>query len=66
MNFIFMLTHNDSTVPDAAGVYDSLRGTALHYVGFKDIGATPDELAVVAESPCRRPRGHARGRVDLA
>jgi hypothetical protein len=48
VNFIFMLTHNDSTVPDAAKVYDSLRGTALQYVGFKDIGATPDELAVVA------------------
>ena len=55
MNFVFMLTHNDSTVPDAAKVYDSLRGTALHYVGFKDIGATPDELAVVAE------KAHADG-----
>ena len=55
MNFIFMLTHNDSTVPAAARVYESLRGTALHYVGFKDIGATPDELAVVAE------KAHADG-----
>jgi hypothetical protein len=55
VNFVFMLTHNDSTVPDAAKVYDSLRGTALHYVGFKDIGATPDELAVVAE------KAHADG-----
>ena len=55
MNFIFMLTHNDSTVPGAAGVYESLRGTALRYVGFKDIGATPDELAVVAE------KAHADG-----
>jgi hypothetical protein len=49
MNFIFMLTHNDTTVPDADKVYESLRGTSLRYVGFKDIGATPDELAVVAE-----------------
>jgi hypothetical protein len=55
VNFVFMLTHNDSTVPDAAKVYESLRGTALHYVGFKDIGATPDELAVVAE------KAHADG-----
>ena len=47
MNFIFMLTHNDSTVPDAAKVYERLRGTALRYIGFKDIGATPEELAVV-------------------
>ncbi len=55
MNFIFMLTHNDSTVPDAAKVYESLRGTALHYIGFKDIGATPEELAVVAD------KAHADG-----
>lgn len=55
MNFIFMLTHNDSTVPDAAKVYEGLRGTALHYVGFKDIGATPDELAIVCE------KAHADG-----
>ena len=55
MNFIFMLTHNDSTVPEAAKVYESLRGTALHYIGFKDIGATPEELAVVAE------KAHADG-----
>ena len=55
MNFVFMLTHNDSTVPGAAKVYESLRGTALHYVGFKDIGATPGELAVVAD------KAHADG-----
>jgi hypothetical protein len=55
VNFVFMLTHNDSTVPDAAKVYESLRGTALHYVGFKDIGATPGELAVVAD------KAHADG-----
>jgi hypothetical protein len=55
VNFIFMLTHNDSTVPDAAKVYERLRGTALRYIGFKDIGATPDELAAVAE------KAHADG-----
>jgi hypothetical protein len=49
MNFIFMLTHNDTTVPDADKVYEGLRGTALRHVGFKDIGATPEELAVVTE-----------------
>lgn len=49
MNFVFMLTHHDTTVPSADKVYEQLRGTALHYVGFKDIGASPDELAVVAE-----------------
>ena len=55
MNFIFMLTHNDMTVPNADEVYETLRGTALRYVGFKDVGATPDELAVVAE------KAHADG-----
>jgi len=55
MHFIFMLTHNDSTVPRAAEVYEGLRGTALKYVGFKDIGSTPEELAVVAE------KAHADG-----
>jgi hypothetical protein len=55
MNFIFMLTHNDATVPFADKVYEGLRGTALRYVGFKDIGATPEELAVVAE------KAHADG-----
>jgi hypothetical protein len=47
MNFIFMLTHHDTTVPNAAHVYERLRGTALRHVGFKDIGATPEELSVV-------------------
>jgi imidazole glycerol phosphate synthase subunit HisF len=55
MNFVFMLTHHDTTVPNADKVYEGLRGTALRYVGFKDIGATPDELAVVTE------KAHADG-----
>jgi hypothetical protein len=55
MNFIFMLTHNDTTVPNADKVYESIRGSGLRYVGFKDIGATPEELAVVAE------KAHADG-----
>ncbi len=50
-----MLTHNDTTVAEAAHVYESLRGTGLRYVGFKDIGATSDELAAVAE------KAHADG-----
>ncbi|MGA3352678.1 MAG: 1-(5-phosphoribosyl)-5-((5-phosphoribosylamino)methylideneamino)imidazole-4-carboxamide isomerase [Acidimicrobiales bacterium] len=47
MNFIFMLTHNDTTVPNSAQVYERLRGTSLRHIGFKDIGATAEELAVV-------------------
>jgi hypothetical protein len=55
MNLVFMLTHNDTTVPNADRVYESIRGTGLRYVGFKDIGATPDEIAVVTE------KAHADG-----
>jgi hypothetical protein len=47
MNFVFMLTHHDTNVPNAAHVYEGLRGTSLRHIGFKDIGATPEELAVV-------------------
>ena len=46
--FIFMLTHNDATVPDALEVYDGIRELPLRYVGFKDVGqpvATLRELA---------------------
>jgi hypothetical protein len=39
--FIFMLTHHDRTVPNAPEVLESLRGTGLRYVGFKDVGADP-------------------------
>ncbi|HEX4721764.1 MAG TPA: hypothetical protein VH333_04565 [Pseudonocardiaceae bacterium] len=44
IEFIFMLTHKDSTVPDAIDVLRGLRGTGLRYVGCKDVGATPAVL----------------------
>lgn len=47
--FIFMLTRNDATVPDALEVYQEVRGTALHYVGFKDVGASPERLRELTE-----------------
>jgi hypothetical protein len=50
MEFIFMLTHNDTTVPDALAVYESLRSTDLRYVGFKDIGLPVEELRVLAQA----------------
>ena len=48
IEFIFMLTRNDQTVPDARQVYDTLRDTGLRYVGFKDIGLPPAELRDLA------------------
>jgi hypothetical protein len=49
MEFIFMLTRNDQTVPDALEVYDTLRDTGLRYVGFKDIGLPPAQLRELAD-----------------
>jgi hypothetical protein len=42
MEFIFMLTHGDSTVPDAQSVLKEVAATGLRYVGFKDVGTTSE------------------------
>jgi len=46
--FVFMLTHSDRTVAHARRTYEEVRGTRLHYVGFKDIGLPIDELRALA------------------
>jgi hypothetical protein len=38
IEFVFMLTRDDVTVPDALDVFASLRDSGLRYVGFKDVG----------------------------
>jgi hypothetical protein len=43
INFIFMLTHNDATVADAIEHVEPLTDTGLRYLGFKDIGAAPEQ-----------------------
>lgn len=48
IEFIFMLTHSDRTVPNAREVYDAIRDCDLRYVGFKDIGLPIDELRELA------------------
>ena len=48
--FIFMLTRNDATVPDALAVYDEIRSTGVRYVGFKDIGLPVEELRKLARA----------------
>jgi hypothetical protein len=37
--FVFMLTHGDRTVANAAEIVPTLAGTGLRYIGFKDVGA---------------------------
>ena len=50
MEFIFMLTHNDETVPDAHAVFEQLRDSGLRYVGFKDVGLPVSELRTLAST----------------
>jgi uncharacterized protein related to proFAR isomerase len=38
MDFIFMLTHGDKTVPNCLEVFDSIKDYGVKHVGFKDIG----------------------------
>jgi len=38
-HFVFMLTHGDRTVDDAAEIVPTLADTGLKYIGFKDVGA---------------------------
>lgn len=47
IEFIFMLTHNDATVPEALEICQTLSKTGLSYVGFKDVGADQDTLAKI-------------------
>src|SRR2546423_3810860 len=45
MNFIFMLTRHDRTIPDAREVYESVAQTGIEHVGCKDLGLPHEELA---------------------
>jgi len=48
-NFIFMLTENDRTIPDAdEKLKDVLAGGARH-IGFKDVGLPLDDLKLLAD-----------------
>jgi hypothetical protein len=49
VDFIFMLTHNDATVPNAQEVLAELKQVGLTHVGFKDIGATPAQQRQLAD-----------------
>jgi pyridoxal biosynthesis lyase PdxS len=50
IHFIFMLTHSDATVPSALEVLEELRGSDLRYVGFKDVGASAEQLKGITEA----------------
>jgi hypothetical protein len=50
IEFVFMLTRNDATVAGGLELYRTLRGTGLRYIGFKDIGAAPEDLIAVTRA----------------
>ncbi len=43
--FIFMLTRNDQTIPNARAIYASIEDLGLRHVGGKDVGLLKPELA---------------------
>ena len=44
VEFIFMLTHHDVTVPNALEVFDEVKDIGLKFIGCKDIGLPLDEM----------------------
>ena len=49
--FIFMLTHHDQTIATAMDAYQELRPIEeLRYVGFKDVGATIEQLQQLTDA----------------
>jgi hypothetical protein len=45
-----MLTHSDSTIDDALEYVGELSETGLQYIGFKDVGATPERQRAIARA----------------
>ncbi|MCD6264137.1 hypothetical protein J7L60_07015 [Candidatus Bathyarchaeota archaeon] len=48
-NFIFMLTHNDVTVPNAIEVFKEIKDTEVKYVGFKDVGLPLEKMRTLVD-----------------
>ena len=48
-DFIFMLTANDATVPDARARLSEVLGGGARHIGFKDVGLPLAELKILAD-----------------
>jgi hypothetical protein len=48
-SFVFMLTHGDLTVPDAADVCGEIASLEIDIVGFKDVGVPMSELVRITD-----------------
>ena len=49
MDFIFMLTHHDKTVPNCLEVLDKIKNIGVKHIGFKDLGVDTDTLSLLNE-----------------
>lgn len=49
-DFIFMLTRNDSTIPDALERLEDVLAAGVRHIGFKDIGMSEDFLRKLSAS----------------
>jgi 4-hydroxythreonine-4-phosphate dehydrogenase len=56
IEFIFMLTRDDVTLPDARAVYASIAETGVRHVGCKDVGLPTEELRALMDDI--RAHGH--------
>src|SRR3954454_9576109 len=56
IEFIFMLTRDDVTLPDAREVYAAVSGSGVRHVGCKDVGLPTDELKALMDDI--RAHGH--------
>ena len=56
IEFIFMLTRDDVTLPDAREVYAAVAGSGIRHVGCKDVGLPADELKTFMDEI--RANGH--------
>ena len=56
IEFIFMLTRDDVTIPDAREVYASVADSGVRHVGCKDVGLPREELAALMDDI--RSNGH--------
>lgn len=48
--FIFMLTRNDTTIPDALERLDDVLSAGVKHIGFKDVGLPFEQLKILAKA----------------
>ena len=56
IEFIFMLTRDDVTLPDAREIYESIASSGVRHVGCKDVGLPQAELTAFMDDI--RGNGH--------